>query len=295
MIAVILLVLGVVAAAAGIVTIGFGIPVSDFSVGSTLILAGTVALSGGLVLVGLAAAVNQLSQIAGSLHMRAGARRRSSEPAEESASPATTATARPVQARGQFKAPGPAKPSTKLPLGERVPEVPAPDAEPEISASAIERLRSSVTRTDRPAGPTDTQTDAPVQAPAAVNGSGKAAISEDSKKPRLDFLFGAKRRTSPRESFDAVWPRRGQAAPDAEDGETEGPASGHADMPVRKSPPADATGSGESRSPAILKSGVVDGMAYTLYSDGSIEAKLPQGTVRFGSIAELRSHIENSS
>ncbi len=43
---------------------------------------------------------------------------------------------------------------------------------------------------------------------------------------------------------------------------------------------------------AILKSGVVDGMAYTLYADGSIEAKLPHGTVRFGSIAELRAHIE---
>jgi hypothetical protein len=36
-------------------------------------------------------------------------------------------------------------------------------------------------------------------------------------------------------------------------------------------------------------------MAYTLYADGSIEATLPQGTVRFGSIAELRSHIEANS
>ncbi len=43
---------------------------------------------------------------------------------------------------------------------------------------------------------------------------------------------------------------------------------------------------------SVLKSGVVDGMAYTLYSDGSIEAQLPQGTLRFGSIADLRHHIE---
>ena len=34
---------------------------------------------------------------------------------------------------------------------------------------------------------------------------------------------------------------------------------------------------------SVLKSGVVEGMAYTLYSDGSIEAQLPQGTLRFGS------------
>jgi len=46
---------------------------------------------------------------------------------------------------------------------------------------------------------------------------------------------------------------------------------------------------------SILKSGVVDGMAYTLYSDGSIEAQLPQGTLRFGSITELRNHIEQSA
>jgi hypothetical protein len=35
-------------------------------------------------------------------------------------------------------------------------------------------------------------------------------------------------------------------------------------------------------------------MAYTLYADGSIEAKLPHGTVRFGSSAELRAHIERT-
>lgn len=45
----------------------------------------------------------------------------------------------------------------------------------------------------------------------------------------------------------------------------------------------------------VLKSGSVDGMAYTLYSDGSIEAALPQGKLRFGSIAELRDHLEQSA
>jgi hypothetical protein len=49
------------------------------------------------------------------------------------------------------------------------------------------------------------------------------------------------------------------------------------------------------RAVAILKSGVVDGMGYTLYVDGSIEAELPQGTLRFASINELREHLEKSS
>jgi hypothetical protein len=47
-------------------------------------------------------------------------------------------------------------------------------------------------------------------------------------------------------------------------------------------------------SPAILKSGVIDGMAYTLYADGSIEAELPQGTVKFASVDALRAHLEKN-
>jgi hypothetical protein len=62
--------------------------------------------------------------------------------------------------------------------------------------------------------------------------------------------------------------------------------------PSPEMPPA----AGEPSAPVtVLKSGTVEGMAYTLYSDGSIEAQLPQGMVRFGSITELRNHIENES
>jgi hypothetical protein len=57
-----------------------------------------------------------------------------------------------------------------------------------------------------------------------------------------------------------------------------------------KLPPAS-----DVRAVAILKSGVVDGMGYTLYVDGSIEAELPQGTLRFASINELRGHLEKNS
>ena len=41
----------------------------------------------------------------------------------------------------------------------------------------------------------------------------------------------------------------------------------------------------------VVRSGVIGGMAYTLYADGSIEAELPIGTVRFGSIADLQDHV----
>jgi hypothetical protein len=49
----------------------------------------------------------------------------------------------------------------------------------------------------------------------------------------------------------------------------------------------------ELSSPAILKSGVISGMAYTLYADGSIEAELRGASVRFDSIDELRAHFAN--
>jgi hypothetical protein len=131
-----------------------------------------------------------------------------------------------------------------------------------------------------------------------------AAAAETLKASRLDFLFRSKARApapQPQEgNFDAFWPadarqvRNSPAAaepqPRAEQIERQPDASASASERRGESAPAE-----EPRSAAILKSGVVDGMAYTLYADGSIEAKLPHGTVRFGSIAELRAHIENNT
>lgn len=45
---------------------------------------------------------------------------------------------------------------------------------------------------------------------------------------------------------------------------------------------------------AVVRSGIIAGMAYTLYADGSIEAELPVGTVRFNSVAELQEHVKRS-
>jgi hypothetical protein len=42
---------------------------------------------------------------------------------------------------------------------------------------------------------------------------------------------------------------------------------------------------------AVYKSGIIDGMAYRLFMDGSIEAELPQGKVRFATIDELQKYL----
>jgi hypothetical protein len=65
--------------------------------------------------------------------------------------------------------------------------------------------------------------------------------------------------------------------------------------PSIEAPAESAPSGGRAEAATVLKSGVVDGMAYTLYTDGSIEAELAQGVVRFGSIEELRNHLEKSS
>ncbi len=72
------------------------------------------------------------------------------------------------------------------------------------------------------------------------------------------------------------------------------PEPQHRAEPVRAEPVTALRPSNEPRAVTILKSGVVDGMSYTLYVDGSIEADLPQGTLRFASINDLSTHLEKN-
>jgi hypothetical protein len=44
----------------------------------------------------------------------------------------------------------------------------------------------------------------------------------------------------------------------------------------------------------ILKSGVIQQAAYTLFSDGSIETQMPDGVRRFASIEEFLSRLKES-
>ena len=59
--------------------------------------------------------------------------------------------------------------------------------------------------------------------------------------------------------------------------------------PVRPPPKAAAPPSGAANT--VYRSGVIDGMAYTLFMDGSIQAELPQGTVKFSNIDDLQKYL----
>jgi hypothetical protein len=119
-------------------------------------------------------------------------------------------------------------------------------------------------------------------------------------------LSGSLRRPSAAErqsepALDAMWPKISRSSRTAE-GVSGQFAKSTGVTPIRAPQNADASnGTAFASNPdstagtSVLKSGVVNGMPYTLYSDGSIEAQLPEGTLRFGSITELRNHIEQSA
>ena len=63
---------------------------------------------------------------------------------------------------------------------------------------------------------------------------------------------------------------------------------------VSRSPDAGRARTSGDASTTVVRSGIIHGMAYTLYADGSIEAELPIGTVRFASIEELQDHVSRT-
>jgi hypothetical protein len=285
---------------AGLLAIGFGIPVKEFSFGNTLILVGAVAACSGIVMLGLWTVVRELREIARRLgpgmpfDSRAGTTLPSAalsatlgDQAPEdggflfsrdqaAADPAHAGQAAASSApppwheeaasrdRGRSDAPAAAEPAEA-----------APAVKPRrnllfSSSSRRERERAQARTTEPAAGD-------PGPAPAA------APPAAESSEP-------------PPATFDDAWPkpersrtldpppRRSGRAPStfAEANATAASADRYPPAPPNEDPPP----------VTVLKSGVVDGMAYSLYSDGSIEAQMPEGMMRFASIDELRSHLD---
>ncbi|HEY7664904.1 MAG TPA: hypothetical protein VH934_17440 [Xanthobacteraceae bacterium] len=328
----ILYLLGILVAAAGIAAIGFGIPINEFNLGTTLVATGATGLTGGLILIGLAAVVAELGRVADGLKARPAARparpAESSEPkpaatAGVAAAPVASAAAgaRPVRPGGVSDRPRP-EPSIREARAPATQPIGAPSVV-DVSAGAIDRLRSSAPRGERPkpeptimaeneAVPLSPDGGAPEQPPrpaaeeagtlGPVTAQDRAAGSavETLKASRLDFLFRSRtaRTASQPENFEALW-LAGSRGKRGTETEPQPAAEQAQSQPAQAAPvqerPSEAPAAEDPSATAVLKSGVVDGMAYTLYADGSIEAQLPDGTLKFASIAELRAHIEKNS
>ena len=322
----ILLAVGLLVAASGFVTIGFGIPINAFSLGNTLIIAGTTAVVGGLLLVGLAAAVRNLQRIADGLG-KTPMPRPAGRPVEAAEPPQIPPTAQltPSNMRAPAPAPAPARPpeaiiprpggmprqaepaeprfptapagETRSPLDWLRPKSRAKQAETDMNMNMMEvpdEAPLSPRAPPRPAMP-PTPVVEPALEPKAWAPSRGARSDEPRAAPRSESRMPADA-ASPKDEglFDVVWPAARPATapviePARRDPAMDAPSPMAPPLAPRRDEQRPATA---ERGPAILKSGVIDGMAYTLYADGSIEAELPQGTIRFASIDALRAHLE---
>jgi hypothetical protein len=285
-----LLIAGIAVLAAGLLAVAFGIPVKEFSFGNTLILAGAAAACTGVLMLGLAVVVRELQNIARRLGPANPARAvRAKGEAQLPAAPDQPAPQNPAGAEPAPKQPPSASPApwqdemgardrARL-RGDGAPDAAPPDLaspEPVVPPTKPRRnlLFSSSSRKEREraAGTTDAAAADPVPVPPAAPPPPKEAAPA---------------------SFEDAWPQSDRARSDAlrrpRPPSTFAEPNATAPAPQPPAPPA----RGEEPAPVtVLKSGVVDGMAYSLYSDGSIEAQMPEGMMRFASIDELRSHLD---
>jgi hypothetical protein len=307
-----LLILGAVIAAAGVVLIGPGLPFGGRDYDASIVTPGAVAIVGGLILIGLALAVRVLGRIEKAL----AARPLPHPVLQEEVAPSIEQPAAAAPARIPF----PPKPVAE-PAAPPAPAVATPRVLPEDAA--LERLREKFPTLVR-------LENAPVVEDAEVSLSPKPSVRADEAvaeannavarqtngatppriEPRLEVQARPANRPAQAKNFEAFWPKKQRPGQEVPAPAVKEPA---AQQPLPVEPvltpepvqfqfrepapePRLVTPAPEAQTTvSILKSGVVDGMAYTLYSDGSIEAQLPQGMLRFGSIAELRNHIEQSA
>ncbi|MHC2335799.1 DUF308 domain-containing protein [Bradyrhizobium sp. USDA 4454] len=283
-----LLVVGAGLVVAGLAAIGFGIPYKEFSVGSTLITTGVTGACTGAIVLALAAVLGELQAMGGRLDAVVAVGLRSGGPSPSATSPRNAAddSVFPPPPEPKVAAPPPLAPPSAPPwhdeiaprgasgeLPQPVPGATSPDGE--LAPPKRRNLMFSSSRKER------TQT------------RGAEPLTPDLLSPELRPKPAAAAEPAPA-TFDDAWPKADRPrSVDVAPRRTPRPSTFGETQPAAASPSSGHPPPPQEQPPVtVLKSGVVDGMAYSLYSDGSIEAQMPEGMMRFASIDELRSHLE---
>jgi len=284
---VILLLLGIVTTIAGAFLVVSGVTFRDGTLDTEAITPGVIAAIGGLLLIGMGLAVRELQRIERALAARP--MPRASRTADTLAGIPAAETTEP-----SVRIPFPSKPRSNpqaVPLGDHSKPVAAEETSAEPMRAKFPTLPGCE------AGPLVEENADEVRQPAAATvGRGGNGASAARMAPRLDAkpraaVVSDTANVSGLKAFLSGKLRR--------DGRTDSAqvtaVAKSAERPAPESEPKSAPAIRPMDAVSVLKSGVVEGMAYTLYSDGSIEAQLPQGTLRFGSITALREHIDSSA
>ena len=271
-----LLVAGILAILVGVLAIAYGF-LLELSFGNTLILAGAFGVCSGMIVLAQTLVVHELRSLGRKLGPRTVGEARARPVTGAGVGDEGFAPSRDLGATMEAQpAPMALGPSWREEAvsRDRTRQEPAV-ASPEVVEPAAQQPRrrnlmfSSSMRKDRERSPPPTGEVAPAGQPPAFPEAGDA----------------------PPASFEDAWPRRqperGARAPSAFAEGKPGAA-----MPDRPAPGPRAEQPPPAPEATVIKSGVVDGMAYSLYSDGSIEAQMPEGMMRFASIDELRAHLD---
>jgi hypothetical protein len=288
----VVLVAGIGLILAGLLAIGFGIPIKEFSTGNTLIMAGVIGFCTGAIMLALWMAVRELKNIA--RRLGPGLPDARGEAAMRSVPVAATRDSAPANggfpATEQLDGPGsfsPAAPPAFAPAAPPPPwqneavlrdhPIPEPMHPEPPPASKPKRnlLFSSTSRKERE---------------RAQARSGEALPPDplsSELRPRLPTVPPLET-AEPPPPFEDAWPKAERARP----GEMAAQRRGGRMPPTLGEANGGSTHAEDRPEVTVLKSGVVDGMAYSLYSDGSIEAQMPEGMMRFASIDELRAHLD---
>ena len=274
---------------AGLLAIAYGIGV-QLSTGNTLIIAGVIGVCTGAIMLGLWMTVRELKNISrrlaggvpearGEAMGRpglAGAAMRDSAPAGGDFLAAEQAGSFSAAATPFPPSPPPPWQNEAVLRDHPIPEPMHPEPPPSASKPKRNLLFSSTSRKERERAQARSSEPLPPD-----------LLSPDLRSmPPIGPLDDSAEPPPP--SFEDAWPKADRARP----GEMA------AQRRSGRMPPTLAEANGgpahaEDRPEVtVLKSGVVDGMAYSLYSDGSIEAQMPEGMMRFASIDELRAHLD---
>ena len=280
----VMLVAGIGLVLAGLLAIAYGIGV-QLSTGNTLIIAGMIGVCTGMIMLGFWTTVRELKNIARRLGNGLSDAReedglRPGLPAAAARDSAATGGGFPAaeELGGPVSfspaAPPPPWQNEAVLRDHPIPEPMHPEPPPSASKPKRNLLFSSTSRKERE------------RAQARSSDALPPDLLSPDLRSRVPIVPPVETDEPQPASFENTWPK-------AERAKEISPQWRSSRMPPTLAEANGGLARPEDRPEVIvLKSGVVDGMAYSLYSDGSIEAEMPEGMMRFASIDELRAHLD---
>jgi hypothetical protein len=304
--------LSFITVAAGVFGLGLGVPIRETWFGAALLMTGSVAVTGGFILMGLAAIVYELRQIGQGFKAPVSRMPRPVRPLgrrdDERFDGVDGQMASPIR----MQAPLSGDAHDVIPANFDGADTRWRKGGPEEwLLRAMAEIESAPRQTGAAPAPIDYH---PGDRRRRSNAWPRPAITlpPDHPPPCAPPLAGERRRSAvsshdifSKEIFETIWSWEHRSSGAAPTQRTEPRRETRMRSAELKSPPlspAQAAASAstkpvqvEPRPLPILKSGVIQQTAYTLFTDGSIETQMPEGVRRFASIEAFLSHLEKSN